>query len=379
MDEAVKKELKKMFSLMERMDSHCTLTEALETEERIEHKRDTFTDLDVFLKNVELGKSFVGLGYIQGYEAKKIYPTNTGSSQASDIKAALSKADKNSRIYGKLNGLVNDPEFTNPTGRAFGGFRSMANSPFAGVIKITNYVFNWGDAASYSDFAKKHFGDRDNLINNVLKKASWSTNPIYKGIEPTDPNSTEGRAGYHQQLDPKNSLYGFSDAQKINGQWQYNPIYTTLPDGSQIQKRAIKTGLKNVKKQWSKFCLVDNNGEIDSVDKIVGPSLGKLPNEFKDLRKYIDFGTMKADEIDFINTFSRLEQNYADSNKVWLTDHILYIVAKDRSTGNFVRYINPDVSIDKFNVNSGELKAIVDGELKDTESVVRYSSKPAAE
>ena len=379
MDKYAKMELEKMFSLMERMDEHCTLFESLEKEDRVEHKRDTFTDLDAFLNSVELGKSFVGLGYIQGYEAKKIYPTNTDSSQASDIKAALGKTDKSSRVYSKLNGLVNDPEFSNPTGRAFGGFRSMANPHFAGVIKITNYVFNWSEASSYSEFSKKYFQDRDDLINNILNKSSWSTNPIYKGISPTDPSKTSGRPGYHQQLDAKNSLYGFSDSQNVNGTWINNPIYDTLPDGTQVQKRAIKVGLKNAQKQWSKFCLVDNNGEIDAVDEIVGPAMGKLPSEFKDLRKYIDFSTMKVDEIDFINTFSRLEQTYAMSNKVWLTDHIMYIVAKDKKTGNFVRYINPDVTIEKFNVNSSELKNLINDELKDTETAVRYVTKPAAE
>lgn len=379
MDKYAKMELEKMFSLMERMENHYTLSESLEKEERVEHKRDTYTDLDTFFSSVDLGKSFVGLGYLQGYEAKKIYPTNTNATQANDIKTALGKTDKASRLYPKLNGLVNDPEFSNPTGRAFGGFRSMANPHFAGVIKITNYVFNWGDAASYSEYAGKYFKNRDDLINNILSKASWNTNPIYKGISPTDPNKTVGRPGYHQQLDPKNSLYGYSDTQNVNGKWVNNPIYTTLPDGTQVQKRAIKVGLKNAQKQWSKFCLVDNNGEIDAVDEIAGPAMGKLPSEFKDLRKYIDFGTMKADEIDFINTFSRLEQNYAATNKTWLTDHIMYIVAKDKTTGNFVRYINPDVAIDKFNVNPAELKNIIKDELKDTETAVRYVTKPAAE
>ena len=88
---------------------------------------------------------------------------------------------------------------------------------------------------------------------------------------------------------------------------------------------------------------------------------------------------MKADEIDFINTFSRLEQNYATTNKTWLTDHIMYIVAKDKATGSFVRYINPNVAVDVFNVNSAELKNIIKDELKDTETAVRYVTKPAAE
>lgn len=42
MEKAAKRELEKMFLLMERMDSHYTLSEALEAEEKIETKRDTY-------------------------------------------------------------------------------------------------------------------------------------------------------------------------------------------------------------------------------------------------------------------------------------------------------------------------------------------------
>ena len=45
MDKYAKMELEKMFSLMERMENHYTLSESLEKEERVEHKRDTYTDM----------------------------------------------------------------------------------------------------------------------------------------------------------------------------------------------------------------------------------------------------------------------------------------------------------------------------------------------
>lgn len=376
MNKDAQNELNKMLSLMERMEKHLTLSEAVE-EEKIEHTRETYTDLDQFLQDVNLGSSFVGLGYIQGYEAKKIYPTNPklikGASQADTIKAALAKTDTSSRLYPKLSGLVNDKEFTNPEGRAFGGFRSMSTPHFAGVVKITSYVFNWGNSQKYADFTKDYYSKRDDIINNVLSKASWNTNPIYKGIEASDPTAVSNRNGYRQRLDAKNSLYGLADPQG-------NPIYDTKPDGTQYQKRAFKMALKNIEKQWSKFCLIDNNGEIDAVDETVGPAMGKLPGEFKDLRPYVDFSTMKMDEINFIYNFSQIEENYANANKNWLTDHIMYIVAYDRTQKRYVRYINPDVTIDEFNIDQNELKTVINDELKDTVTAVKYvSNKNIAE
>ena len=376
MQNEAKKELEKMLLLMERMDNHYTLSEALEKEERIEHKRDTYTDIDQFLQDVDLGSSFVGLGYIQGYESKKIYPTNPktikGQTQADAIKAGMGKLDKSSRAYSKLNGLVNDTEFTNPTGRAFGGFRSMSTPHFAGVIKMTSYVFNWGGSEKYADYMKNYIDKHDDMIDNVFSKASWNTNPIYKNIKSIQANPSTPKDGYHQRLDAKNSIYGFSDPNN-------NPIYSTKADGTQYQKRVFKMALKNIEKQWSKFCLVDGNGEIDAVDEIMGPAMGKIPGDFNDLRPYIDFSTMKIDEINFINDFSQMEERHAMAKKQWLLDHIMYIVAYDRAQKRYVRYINPDVEIDAVNVNRQELSNMVKGELKDTEYAVKYVAKPAAD
>ena len=373
MEKAAKRELEKMFLLMERMDKHYTLSEALEAEEKIETKRDTYTDLDQFLQDVDLGSSFVGLGYIQGYEAKKIYPTNPktikGVSQADAIKGGLGKLDKASRGFSKVNSLVNDPEFSNPSGRAFGGFRSMSTNPFAGVIKLTSYVFNWGGSEKYADYMKDYIDAHDNMVDNVFSNASWNTNPIYKNIKSIKANPSTPKDGYHHA---KNSIYGYSDPNN-------NPIYSTRADGTQYQKRVFKMALKNIEKQWSKFYLVDANGEIDAVDEIMGPAMGKIPGEFNDLRQYIDFSTMKIDEINFINNFSQLEERHAMAKKQWLLDNIMYIVAYDRSQKRYVRYINPDVEIDSINVNRQELSNEIKEELRDTEVHVKYVAKPAAE
>lgn len=381
MEKAAKRELEKMFLLMERMDSHYTLSEALEAEEKIETKRDTYTDLDQFINDVNLGASFVGLGYIQGYEGRKIYPTNPDTNQGLGIPAGLGKMDKTSRGYGKINNIVSDPEFSNPTGRVYAKHRSMNSQHFAGVLKITNYVFNWGNSRKYGDFMKDYFKSKEDARSvagfgkgdSAYQPDDWHRNPMYGGIELSPVSSRDSINGYHQQLDANNSLYGFSDPNK-------NPIMDTKPDGTQYQKRAFKFGLKNIEKQWAKYCLVDTNGEIDDIDNSLGALLGKLPAEFTDLRKKI-VPQMKQDEINFINAISQIEQNQALAKKVWLTDHIMYIVAYDRSQKRYVRYINPNIEIEKFPVNSNDLKNIVNREIKETETVVRYkkSEKPAAE
>ena len=386
MDKGTKKELDWMLLLMERMDSHYTLDEAVEMEDRIENKRDTYTNLDEFLSEVNLGRSFVGLAYVQGYEAKKIYPTNPDARQANAIRGEFGKMDKSSRIWGKMNSMINDPEFTNPSGRAYAGNRSMKNPHFSGIVKFTNYVFNWGNTSSLRDFYDKYNqGVKDARIAGGFGKdpsaypqGDWHTNDMYGGVGDVPARPLRDINGYHQALDDKNSLYGFSDALK-------NPIMSTRADGSQYQKRAFRFGLKDIKKQWAKYFLVDLNGEIDPVGDSLGPVMGKIPGDmWTDLRKKI-VPQMKQDEIDFINHISEIEYARNMAEKTWLTDHIAYIVACEydprTSTRRYVRWINPDIEIDKFPVNQAELKTIVDDEIKETETVVRYekAAKPAAE
>lgn len=387
MDISVKKELDKMLLLMERMDNHYTLDEALEMEDRIESKRDTYTDLDQFLSDVNLGHSFVGLAYVQGYEARKIYPTNAADpKQANTIRGEFGNMDKSSRIWGKMNNLINDPEFKNPSGRAYAGNRSMKTPHFSGIVKFTNYVFNWGDTSSLSKFYNE-YGQRvkDARIAggfgkdpSLYPQGDWHTNDMYGGVGDMPVRPPRDINGYHQSLDAKNSLYGFSDSSK-------NPIMTTRADGSQYQKKAFRFGLKNIKRQWAKYFLVDLNGEIDPVGESLGLVMGKIPaDQWTDLRKKI-VPQMQQDEVDFINNIAQVESDRNLAEKTWLTDHIAYIVACEydprTSTKRYVRWINPDIEIDKFTVNQNELKTIVSDEIAETETVVRYprSVKPAAE
>ena len=394
MDNRIKKELDKMFLLMERMDNHYTLDESLEMEDRIEHQRETYTDIDQFLTDVNLGKSFVGLGYVQGYEARKVYPTNTeinpklGMSQADSLKAGFNKMDKSSRAWGKMNAMLKDPEFTTPTGRLYAGNRSMKSQHFAGIVKITNYVFNWGDTSALGDFYDKYHGDiRKARLNAGFGKNDsdyavddWRRNDMYKGLgaDPVSTSNSPRRNSYRKSLDAKNSLYGDVEVDALGNDVDR---ISTRKDGTQYQKRAFRFALKNIAKQWAKYCLVDMNGEIDEVDSTIGQLIGKNPSEFSDLRKKI-VPQMSQDEKNFINTIAQIDSNMALAEKTWLTDHIAYIVAGEfdprTRTRRYVRYINPNIEIDSIEVNQTELKPVIDKEIKETEYAVKYV-KPAAE
>lgn len=396
MDNRVKTELDKMFLLMERMDNHYTLDESLEMESRIENKRDTYYNLDEFLADVKLNGSFVGLGYVQGYKLKKIYPTKPdidtklGTSQADAIKDRFSKMDKNTRGWNKLNNLINGAQFTNPTGYKWGGFNSALHS-FAGILKVTNYVFNWTNDVIEANRKEDKRIENARLAAGFGKNDSdygpddWRRNKIYHGIGAM-PKTDGAKNLYTQRLNQNNPLFGQANYDELTN--TYIPVMSTRADGTQYQKRAFRFNMKNVDKQWSKFYLIDGNGEVDDIETSLGAVLGDIPSErYTDYTKYIE-QQMSQEEKALLTILAAENKNKAIARKQWITDNISYIVAGERdprtNTTRYVRYINPNIIIDPekipVKVNQTEFKQILDSEIKDTEVAVKYkSNKTAAE
>lgn len=270
MNKEAKQQLAEMQLLMERMDGHMTGREVemrkVMINENLGIGRREMNSFDELINEIDLGRSFVGLAYIQTYEADKIYPEKNGFKNS--LNAEIGKLDPNSRIGKKMNDFLNNPEYTNPSGRGYtfdktqGTIKSMASSSVAGVVKITNYVFNWGNAENLANFLDKYrlkrlelrnkygFGkdDTDYANDDWRRKIDEKGKPVYGGIglnplsadKRTNPDGTPVVPAFHQLLHPDVSLYGDTDSYG-------NPKYSTRADGSQYQKRVIKMGISDIK------------------------------------------------------------------------------------------------------------------------------------
>ena len=357
---------------MERMDSHMTAREVNMRKELLKEDlgigRRNITTLDELVNEIDLGHSFVGLAYVQAYAADKVYPQKPNYD--SNMRSEIGNIDPNSRLAGKMNNFLNDKEYTNPTRRAYNGLKSMASNNLGGILKITNYVFNWGNAESLSNAFEKHrlaiadlrrkfgFGEDEASYdaNDWRRKVDEKGNSLYGGLG-ANPESKGGNRipSYNQLLHPDISLYGDTDT---DGNSRY--------DTNGNQKRAIKMVLGNVNKQWSDYYFVDNNGEVDAVSI----SLANLISKAKLPASLISKITpqMSQDEKDYLTAMDALQQNQARSIKTWLEDNILYIIGtgKSRITGEKTpfRWVNPNVVIDKINFNSAELQNIVNSEAQ---------------
>lgn len=364
MNKEAKQQLAEMQLLMERMDKHMTAREANMYKELLKEDlgvgRRNMNSLDELVNEIDLGRSFVGLAYVQAYAADKVYPQKDGYDTA--MRSEIGKIEPSSRLAGKMAAFLNDKEYKNPTGRAYGGINSMASNNFGGILKITNYVFNWGNAESLSDAFEKHrlavadlrrkfgFGNDEASYDadDWRRKVDEKGNPVYGGLGANPQSKGINRTpSYAQLLHPDISLYGDTDA---NGN----------------QKRAIKMVLANVNKQWSDYCFVDNKGEVDAVSS----SLANLISKAKLPASLINKITpqMSQDEKDYLTAMDELQKNQARSIKMWLEDNILYIIGtgKSRITGEKTpfRWVNPNVVIDKINVNPTELEQLIKSETQ---------------
>lgn len=372
MNKEAKQQLAEMQFLMERMDSHMTAREVNMRKELLKEDlgigRRNITTLDELVNEIDLGHSFVGLAYVQAYAADKVYPQKPNYD--SNMRSEIGNIDPNSRLAGKMNNFLNDKEYANPTGRAYNGLKSMASNNLGGILKITNYVFNWGNAESLSNAFEKHrlaiadlrrkfgFGEDEASYdaNDWRRKVDEKGNLLYGGLG-ANPESKGGNRipSYNQLLHPDISLYGDTDT---DGNSRY--------DTNGNQKRAIKMVLGNVNKQWSDYYFVDNNGEVDSVSI----SLANLISKAKLPASLISKITpqMSQDEKDYLTAMDALQQDQARSIKTWLEDNILYIIGtgKSRITGEKTpfRWVNPNVVIDKININPAELQNIVNSEAQ---------------
>ena len=374
-------ELAKMKALMERMDTHNTYLESELMLEEISEKLGTpRVDVNSFqelTQKYDLKRSFVGLAYIQGYETNKIYPENTEHINA--LKNEVGKLG-NSPLSTKFNNLFTDPEFSNPTGRKPSrgenvGRRSMSTSHFSGVIKITNYVFNWGTSKNLADFYNNYkekmrqkrlelgFGKPDTFY----APNDWRRHPDFRGIG-DNPSSTDKRTNsdgskihppYSLPLDANISLYGDNNTYG-------SASFTTKPDGTQYQKKAIRFGLSDITHQWAHYCLVDVNGNIDEVENSLATLLYKMPMP-KDLRQSIT-AQMSQDEINARNEIMKIEDEKSKAEKIWILDNIAYMVGAgfNKITGQQepFRWINKDIDINNINVNPADMQKIIDKEVQ---------------
>lgn len=317
-----------------------------------------FDDIMDLLNTIDIGRSFVGLSYIQAYPLKKVYPGDEEFS--SKFSSEIDNGDAESRIHGKLSTMRDSDEFKNPQGRKYRGLNSMSSVPFNGIVKVTNYVFNWGNTEHLSDF----FNNQRELERKIridhgfgqdfYPDGDWRTHPDFRGTGEYPEVKSSFMGTYRDKIYGDYNLYGDTDEL---GNSRFGE------DGK--QKLAFKMALTNPKAQYPTYYLVDNNGEIDEVSKSLY-SLFRTKSMPKNLASNLT-NNMSAEEVEARKMLSDLSMKNAMAYKQWLLDNILYIAGAgvDRNTGNKVPFIwlNKGISLD-IDINQNELDSIISGEFK---------------
>ena len=377
---AKKTQLNEMISLINRMDKPQSGWATLLQESIDEYKdqsglgRREFTSFDDFMSSIDpIGGQFVGVGYIQNYEVSKVYPEKpiNGVPTRDVLSQYQQGLGGDNRLSGKLGSFLQHPEMTEPTGRA-ANFKSLGASyksvkegnPFASVLKITSYNFQWRNYANavadknnkIGDLRVKHgFGQMDDMY----PENDWRRNPEFGGV------------GRMASFEPKRNDDGSEKARPFSK--QFNQSFNVYSDndergedrmtgvdnnGNPYQKRVMKA-LIPMGNGNSIYCTIDTNGEIDDIDKSLFNIFGTQKNSFT-AAKISD--EMAEDEKAFRRELADFEnQTY---NPQWFLENIAYMVGvgKDKNTGEKVPYrlVNKNIIFNyKVDINPEELSKVI--------------------
>ena len=369
---AQKNPLNEMISLMNRMDKPQTGWQTILNESLEEYKDTTglgrreFTDFDDFMANITpINNWFVGIGWIQNYQVKNIYPDKPDSMGLSTRDAFTQfhqGLGPDSRLAGKVGGMLQSPEMATPTGRAANfkslgqSFRSMKEgNPFTSILKVTTYNFPWkvySDA--YGAKMDKIAAARDKAgfgyPEDTYDETDWRRNPEFGGLG--------ARPAFAPKLNPDGSEAQRPFSKSVNstfGVYADNDEMGELRSDKRVMKQLIPVG--NGK---SIFCAIDSNGEIDDITSNIYKLLGG-PQSSMSAAKITD--EMADDEKQFRQEIASIEN--ASYNPQWFTTNIAYMVGvgKDVQTGENVpyRYINKNIALSyQVEINPLELADVVE-------------------
>lgn len=342
--------------------------------------------IEDFFNTIDIKKGFwVSLGYIQEYPLSKIYP----ELNKDEFNQGFSNLEQNSRFYGKMKNFINSPEFTNPSGRKYGGFKSMANVDFSSVLLTASYTFNWGNVSSLAKhFEKYRKGELDIRRKYGFGKPEdeytmddWRRKPEYKGLGlypiSTPMKNDDGSDRHYPYTNLANGDINLYNDNDVYG----NNRLSKRKNGDEYQKQALKFGLADVSKQWKTYYIIDKQGEIDAVSN----NLANLFSKPKGISKKFKVDTLQGEEKEFANEMNSFLYIRDRATKEWIIDNIAYIVGTgyDRTTGELLqgaRWINPNIK-EMFpdNIKQDELQTIIDNSIskstKDVDDEIKSSMK----
>lgn len=363
---AKKNQLNEMISLINRMENPQTGWHAI-LNESIEEYKDTtglgrreFDDFDDFMASIEPIKSwFVGIGWIQNYPIKNVYPdkqNDMGVTTRDTITQYQQGLAPDNRLSGKLGGMLQHPEMTTPTGRAYKGIRPMKEgNPFTAVLKVTSYNFQW---KSYPDA----YGAKKDKIMAARAKAGfgypegtydeddWRRKPDFRGLG--------ARPFYEPKLNPDGTEQ--QSPYSLVGNSSFNVYKDNDEFGNERSDKRVMKALIPVGNGKSIFCAIDGNGEIDDISDNLYGILGG-PKYSSSAAKIS--AEMSDDEKQFRQEIADIEN--ASYNPQWFLTNIAYMVGvgKDVQTGQNTpyRFINKNIILQhQVDINQQELANVIE-------------------
>ena len=297
----MKRQLNEMTSLIERMNNPRTGWGQVLNES----KQIVANDLINFLSTVQIQEGqFVRLGYIQLYTIAGQYPddelyntmTNIGKDYGIEPDGeepmgmvAEAYSDRAISHYRDFMDKTKNPEWDNPTGRAFKGRKSFGSPIYKYVIKLTKYKLHWQGQEGY---AKAQ--ERNRLAYNDMTSKIDRQYYDELGIQYQDDNgvwhNTPQKNGPTYKYMGEPAQFGIATDTEWQGDdetGEYVPRNTKYrtdvnnPESSvEVPGYSIRNMLSRVDDQDAIFYGVTENGDIDQIPSSLGRILYKQADSY---------------------------------------------------------------------------------------------------
>ena len=337
-----KKQLNEMVSLINRMDKPQSGWHKLINEQNLNESTQVLADnLVNFLSKCKIQEGqFCRLGYIQLYTIPGQYPNDELYSKMQGLQGefdADGMSDRARANYSRFMDKSQNPEWDNPTGRAFKGARSFGNNIYKYVIKLTKYNLHWQEEGGYARAQERNRDKYNQMVAGIPQEYYDELGIQYQDDNGEWHNQPSGSAGPTYKYMGEPGKFGVATDTDAEGNPRMASYRTDAEDPNstvEIDGLAIKNMLSNVSDQTSVFFGVYENGDIDQIGEGLGRMLYKQADSYASKLESEELQN-DPEKLAHFKVYYDFKRNENMSQKIFKLSNIAYFCAtgKDMSTG----------------------------------------------
>lgn len=333
-----KHQLNEMISLINRMDKPQTGWQKM-----LNESTQVIADnLVNFLSKCKVQEGqFCRLGYIQLYTIPGQYPNDElyGKMQGlGDEFNGDGITDRARANYQRFMDKSQNPEWDNPTGRAYKGAKSFGTNIYKYIIKLTKYNLHWQEEAGYARAQERNGQKYKEMVAGIPQEYYDELGIQYQddnGEYHNSPSSTNTGPTYKYMGEP--GRFGVATDTDAEGNPRMTSYRTNVDDPNstvEIDGLAIRNMLSNASDQQAVFFGVYENGDIDQIGDGLGRMLYRTADSYAAKLQSEDLQN-NPEKLAHFKVFYDFKRNENMTQKIFKLSNVAYFCATgvDMSSG----------------------------------------------